>query len=204
MGCSPWLLATLKTAFPGHARFLSLATGGPSVIPERPGRRGRAAPPCFGSGSLPEQNGNTERNPEMSSRDLHRRQPTCGPAPPNAAAAAASASPAAPRPGSRSIVSAGPGSGDTEGDRRKAPQCSHASAEAPTGPPRLLGPHTQPTLLAKARPNYRRGVGPSPLPPARGRGHRRYRPTCWAPKWLRGGLCHAVWGGVPAHRFLSW
>lgn len=73
------------------------------------------------------------------------RQPTCRVVSPNAAAAAASVSPAAAHPDSRSIVSAGPGSGDTEVRRRNAPHRPHeesyrvaqaAGAAAPRPPSR--------------------------------------------------------------------
>lgn len=73
------------------------------------------------------------------------RRPTCRVVSPNAAAAAASVSPAAAHPDSRSIVTAGPGSGDTEASPRNDPHRPHegsyriaqaARAAAPSPPSR--------------------------------------------------------------------
>lgn len=88
--------------------------------PEKPERLRPRCPssagaPCPSKTRTPRKPRNVRRRSVPGAADGPRRQPTCRVASPNAAAAAASVSPAAARPGSRSIVSAGRCSGDTEG-----------------------------------------------------------------------------------------
>ncbi|EGW12464.1 hypothetical protein I79_022793 [Cricetulus griseus] len=117
-------------------------------------------------------------------------------------AAATPAAPAAARPGSWSIVRAGPGSSDTEGDLRNAP---YWPPEAPTGRPDQRGRGTQTPIPGEARLESGRGAEPPSLPRPGGVATERHRPTCTERE-------HRVtWpsaarepGGDPTHRFLSW
>lgn len=143
----------------------------------RPRRLASAATPCPSKTRTPKV---TPKCPAAAPL----RQPTCRVASPNAAAAAASVSPAAAHPDSRSIVSAGPGSGDTEVSPSNAPHRPHGGSyrvaqatgvAAPSPPSRRRR-----AWLAGAGPGGAGwgGAGPPPLPRARRRGLRRYRPTC--------------------------
>lgn len=143
----------------------------------RPRRLASAATPCPSKMRTPKV---TSKYPAAAPL----RQPTCRVASRNAVAAAASVSPAAAHPDSRSIVSAGPGSDDTEVSPRDAPhrpqegsyrvaQAARAAAASPPSRQRRA-------WIAGAGQGRagRGGAGPSPLPRARGRGLCRYRPTC--------------------------
>lgn len=143
----------------------------------RPRRLASAATPCPSKMRTPKV---TPKCPAAAPL----RQPTCRVASPNAAAAAASVSPAAAHPDSRSIVSAGPGSGDTEVSPRNAPHrpqdgsyrvAQAARAAAPSPPSRRRRAWIAGAGQGRAG---RSGAEPSPLPRARGRGFCRYRPTC--------------------------
>lgn len=121
-------------------------------------------------------------------------QPTCRVVSPNAAAAAASVSPAAAHPDSPSIVSAGPGSGDTEVSRRNAPHRPHQGSYRVAQAAR--GCSTQSTLPAKARLDRRRWAGPAERG---GASTASAGPGAWplqAPPYLRRIILRAAQGPV--------
>lgn len=174
--------------------------------PEKPGRRRPRCPssadvPCPSKTRTPKKPRNVRRRSVPGAADAPRRQPTCRVASPNAAAVAASVSPTAARPGSRSIVSAGRCSGDTEGGGSEA-RSHRPHAGSPCRPGRRAA---APSLPSPRRRAGTAGAGRS-LRRFRGAGGRGQR---WSPPYLHrtptprpralSGL-----GGNPTHRFLSW
>lgn len=140
-GLSPTAFATLRTEpfrdTPVFSRWQPVAGVSPrKARARRPRRLTSAAAPS------PSKMRTRKVTPKCPA-PAPRRQPTCRVVSPNAAAAAASVSPVAAHPDSRSIISAGPGSGDTEVSPKNVPHRPHegsyriaqASGAAAPSPP---------------------------------------------------------------------